>query len=865
MRGPISFKPTSQKERQFPALTTITSGVQSTSSPSAPSPPGSPPGTSAPAPAEAKPDHVILEVKPEDEALPPAHDEIEDEVSSPRPAMKRQSSAKKVPSVARSASWKTVGAAELNIPRALRSSNPPIEGDPRTARTELDVGRIGVAIEVFQRAFNQSSKLPVSVHLCGCRYLEATQTTADTQKLYWLTVVNLRLMLQQEVNRMQKEIRERGDKADFAPYFVPGELLSRHSPLELAARAALASGPLDLSSKSLLLYLRAVSSASSVCKLQHLIEPIIRAVADRLRKVFSVWREEKRKLEKHRKATPEAEWGIEGSADKQLFEVYRAAAKAVTDASDFAIKVLGTIRDGQCALLSQMHHKQKHKERVKFLHQHVVQLLQGNVQKGAACFALSMSMLMAMDNETLAQKTPEWVIVAAGDQLLIGCLGPTPDHDYLTITSQLARFEADPAAEMATLRKERGLRRMAPHEKVIADRNLVRLASTSSLGGSFGSKGDVEPFAEIRRASSVRSPPSLLKKSSSFSPSSINAGPSPHLLWKKRFSGGDPGGNESASPLQSPPGQSVGSPAAKRAAPEATAHPRLNTVVWPEARGETNPWGGWYTALEHALPFLSQFLALETETKMGQVAASASMHHVQLKAAAHALVIRELRKQVLQETFGFPPNFAGWLTGAPLSPMPAAEASQAAAAGSVLNRVSSCESWSKRSLAPSLSGDSDHLGRSSESDSLSLSPARQRTTPAAPDAGRLGMQGAIPASLTPRAQTPRANTLLAGETVYCTKERHETFDNGDHIEHGLRGRVVDPSFKDAHGTWILVEFEGNSAMVAATPDVLSRKAPLSSPSTARVESLRSTALRGGLAMLNPGRCVSPAISLSSHH
>jgi hypothetical protein len=61
-------------------------------------------------------------------------------------------------------------------------------------------------------------------------------------------------------------------------------------------------------------------------------------------------------------------------------------------------------------------------------------------------------------------------------------------------------------------------------------------------------------------------------------------------------------------------------------------HPRLNTVVWPEISGVEHPWGGWLTALKHALPFLCEFLAYETEHKMLDVAERATMPQIQLKA-----------------------------------------------------------------------------------------------------------------------------------------------------------------------------------------------------------------------------------------
>jgi hypothetical protein len=93
-----------------------------------------------------------------------------------------------------------------------------------------------------------------------------------------------------------------------------------------------------------------------------------------------------------------------------------------------------------------------------------------------------------------------------------------------------------------------------------------------------------------------------------------------------------------------------------------------------------------------------------------------------------------------------------------------------------------------------------------------------------------------------------------GDTVFCKIDEVQTFPNGDRVEPGLRGRVVKPSHQGGDGsTWVLVDFEGNYDNVAAMPDALSRKAPLSSRPRAAAESLHTIAIRDGLAVLSPTR------------
>ena len=132
---------------------------------------------------------------------------------------------------------------------------------------------------------------------------------------------------------------------------------------------------------------------------------------DRRKKKATELSRGKRKLEAHRKKTPEGEWGLPDSEDRKLLDAFRKTVYAVTAANTFAIKVIGTIRDGQCEHLSAMSKglenltpEQKAQretiiidKRVEFLCEHVVQLLDGKrtIEAGKACFALSFSMLFS--------------------------------------------------------------------------------------------------------------------------------------------------------------------------------------------------------------------------------------------------------------------------------------------------------------------------------------------------------------------------------------------------------------------------------------------------------------------------------------
>jgi len=58
------------------------------------------------------------------------------------------------------------------------------------------------------------------------------------------------------------------------------------------------------------------------------------------------------------------------------------------------------------------------------------------------------------------------------------------------------------------------------------------------------------------------------------------------------------------------------------------------------------------------------------------------------------------------------------------------------------------------------------------------------------------------------------NGYTAGETVYYTGTI-ETFEDGDRLEHGMQGEVVDPATcEELMGKGVAVQFSGNKGAIA---------------------------------------------------